>query len=149
MVAIPADAVSNSDAADPSRRPIATILVADDNRDMVDSVASLLRMANYNVICTYSAAEVLSVLDERADIELVLSDIRMPEYTGFDLYRVMRYRWPKVPIVLVTGFDIVESDAAPRGAVIVKKPFTLAQLDATIKAQLSISRPGAAPTPNV
>jgi two-component system C4-dicarboxylate transport response regulator DctD len=106
---------------------------------MVESVATLLRLANYNVICTYSAQETLSVLDERADVELVLSDIRMPEYTGFDLYRVMRYRWPKVPIVLVTGFDIVESDVVPRGAVIVQKPFTLVQLDEVIKQQLFMS----------
>jgi DNA-binding NtrC family response regulator len=139
MVAIPADSVSNSNAANSSRQPIATVLVADDNRDMVDSVATLLRLANYNVICTYSAQEALNVLDERADVALVLSDIRMPEYTGFDLYRVMRYRWPKVPIVLVTGFDVVESDMVPRGAVIVQKPFTLVQLDEVIKQQLVTS----------
>ena len=141
VAAIPADSVSNSNAANLSPQPIATILVADDNRDMVDSVATLLRMANYNVICTYSAAEVLNVLDERQDVELVLSDIRMPEYTGFDLYRVMRYRWPKVPIVLVTGFDIVESDVVPRGAVVVQKPFTLELLDKVIKQQLLSHNP--------
>ena len=99
----------------------------------------LLQMANYDVICTYSVQEALDVLDERADIELVLSDIRMPEYTGFDLHRVMRYRWPKVPIVLVTGFDVVESDVVPRDAVIVQKPFTIAQLDKVIREQLCIS----------
>ena len=106
---------------------------------MVESIAALLQMANYNVVCTYSVQEALNVLDERADVELVLSDIHMPEYTGFDLYRVMRYRWPKLPIVLITGFDIVESDWVPRGAVVVQKPFTFAQLDGVIKQQLFIS----------
>jgi FixJ family two-component response regulator len=79
-------------------------------------------------------------------VKLVLSDIRMPGYTGFDLHRVMRYRWPKVPIELVTGFDIAESDVVPRGAVIVQKPFTIAQLDEVIKEQLFI-RTGGAPCP--
>ena len=103
---------------------------------MVESTASLLHRANYNVICTFSAQEALNVLDERADVDVVLSDVRMPEYTGFDLHRVMRYRWPTVPIVLVTGFDIDASDMAPRGAVIVQKPFTLEQLDEVIKRRL-------------
>jgi FixJ family two-component response regulator len=80
------------------------------------------------------------VLDERADVDVVLSDIRMPEYTGFDLHRVMRYRWPKVPIVLVTGFDIAESDEVPRGAVIVQKPFTPEHLDEVIRQQLRLEQ---------
>jgi DNA-binding NtrC family response regulator len=117
----------------------------DDNRDMVEFIASLLQMAHYNVICACSVQEALNALDERADVELVLSDVRMPEYTGFDLLRVMRYRWPKVPIVLVTGFDIVGSDVVPRGAVIVRKPFTFAQLDEVLKKQLFMSRPGGTP----
>jgi DNA-binding NtrC family response regulator len=133
---IPAGSVSNANAANSRRQPIATVLVADDDRDMVESTASLLQMANYDVICTYSAQEALNVLDERGDVALVLSDIRMPEYTGFDLYRVMRYRWPKMPIVLVTGFDIDESDMVPRDAVVVQKPFTLEQLDEVIKQEL-------------
>ena len=109
---------------------------------MLEFIASLLQMANYNVVGTCSVQEALNVLDERADVELVLSDIRTPDYTGFDLLRVMRYRWPKMPIVLVTGFDIVESDVAPRGAVIVQRPFAFAQLDDVIKQQVSKSRPG-------
>src|SRR4029453_13853262 len=72
IMCVPGDSVSNSNAANSSRQPIATVLVADDNRDMVESPASLLRIANYNVICTYSAQEALNVLDERGDVELVL-----------------------------------------------------------------------------
>ena len=136
---IAANSVSTTNAANSSRQPIGTVLFADDNRDIVECMARLLQMANYNVICAYSVQEALNVLDERGDVDLVLSDIRMPEYTGFDLFRVLRYRWPKVRIVLVTGFDIVESDVVPRGAVIVRKPFTFAQLDNVIKQQLSIS----------
>jgi DNA-binding NtrC family response regulator len=137
-----ADSISTANAANASRQPIATVLVADDNRDMVEFITSLLQMANYNVIGTCSVQDALNVLDERADVELVLSDIRMPEYTGFDLYRVMRHRWPNLPIVLVTGFNIAESDVVPRGAVIVQKPFTFSQLDDVMKQQLSKSRSG-------
>jgi DNA-binding NtrC family response regulator len=130
---------SNLSAASSSQHPIATILVADDNCDLAESTASLLRLANYNVICTSSVEEALDVLDVRNDVQLVLSDIRMPGYTGFDLYRVMRYRWPKVPVVLFTGFSIDRADIAPPGAVIVRKPFDIVQLDNVIKEQLVIS----------
>lgn len=146
---IPADSAGSADASNSSQQPVATVLVADDNHDMVESTAMLLRTANYNVVCTCSVQEALDVLDERADVDLVLSDIRMPEYTGFDLLRVLRYRWPKMPVVLITGFNVVESDMVPRGAVVVRKPFTLLELDDVIRRQLLAARSGGTSPPTI
>jgi hypothetical protein len=61
---IPPGSASNPGAAKSNGEPVATVLVTDDNRDMVEMTASLLRMANYKVICTYSVEQAFEMLDE-------------------------------------------------------------------------------------
>ena len=79
----------------------------------------------------------LDLLDEHDDIALVLSDVRMPGIDGFDLVRVLRHRFPALPVILMTGLPVTDEDAAPTGVEVLQKPLDLALLDERIRARLA------------
>ena len=105
-----------------------TILVTDDNRDVVDALAAFLNMSGYKVIATYSGREALDSLDKDASVGVVICDVRMPELDGFDFLRVVRHRFPSIKVILVTGHEITTEDVVPTGATILKKPIEFEQL---------------------
>jgi len=122
---------------EPDTAAARTILVADDTPDAAEVVARLLEQAGYGALCAHSAREALDLLDERSDIGLVLSDVRMPGIDGFDLVRVLRHRFPALPVILMTGLPVTEEDAAPTGVEVLQKPLELATLDQRIKARFA------------
>lgn len=114
-----------------------TILVADDTRDAAEVIGRMLEQAGYTALCAHSAREALDLLDEHDDIALVLSDVRMPGIDGFDLVRVLRHRFPALPVILMTGLPVTDEDAAPTGVEVLQKPLDLALLDERIRARLA------------
>jgi CheY-like chemotaxis protein len=116
------------------------ILIVDDNPDLVTSTAALLEIAGFKAIPAYSAREAVDLLDEIERIDLVLSDIRMPDVDGFDLLRVLRHRFPSLPIILMSGLPVTPDDVVPAGATILMKPFDLSQLQDAIKRKLAARR---------
>jgi DNA-binding NtrC family response regulator len=105
-----------------------TVLVTDDNKDVVDALAALLNDSGYKVIATYSAREALDSLDLDSSVGVVISDVRMPELDGFDFLRVVKHRFPAIKVILVTGHEITNEDVVPPGATILKKPLEFEQL---------------------
>jgi DNA-binding NtrC family response regulator len=105
-----------------------TVLVTDDNRDVVDALAAFLNMSGYKVIASYSAREALDALDRDSSVAYVISDVRMPELDGFDFLRVVKHRFPAIKVILVTGHEITNDDVVPAGATILKKPLEFDQL---------------------
>lgn len=115
-----------------------TILVVDDDHDAADTIAVLLETTGMAVATAYSAREGLDRLDERPDICLVISDIRMPGLDGFDFLRVVRHRFPAMPAVLTTGLPVTDEDVVPWGALILQKPFAVEDLKRAVAEQLQI-----------
>ena len=105
-----------------------TVLVTDDNRDVVDALVAFLNLSGYKVIATYSAREALDSLDQDSTVGVVISDVRMPELDGFDFLRVVKHRFPAIKVILVTGHEITDDDVVPSGATILKKPLEFEQL---------------------
>ena len=70
-----------------------------------------------------------------AAFDLVVTDLSMPGMTGRELAHHVRRKYPRLPIVLLTGDTDAEAERAHVDAV-VKKPFTLDHLDATIQRAL-------------
>jgi CheY-like chemotaxis protein len=120
--------------------PPATILVIDDDEDSVEALVELLRVSGYSAIPAHSAAEALDVLDERRDIGLVVSDVRMPGVDGLDLIRVLRHRFPALRTILMSGAPLTDDDVIPREAsVILSKPVSIEQLQDAIASTLKRS----------
>jgi CheY-like chemotaxis protein len=118
-----------------------SVLVVDDNRDSVEGVAMLLEMSGRPVVRAYSAPEALNLLDEDKSIALVLSDVKMPQLDGYDFFRVVAHRYPKLPVVLMTGYPILDDDDPPPHADVLTKPFDAQLLERITSRYLPPARP--------
>ena len=118
------------------REAARTILIVDDNHDTVGSLAEVLELLGYSTIPAYSAREACDLLDEARNIDLVLSDIRMPDVDGFDLLRVLRHRFRSLPIILMSGLPLDDEDVVPSGASILQKPIAMDELQRLVQQKL-------------
>lgn len=114
-----------------------TILVVDDNREIVFSVSELLRYENYRVVQAYNGMEALEVL-EREKVDLILLDVMMPGLNGLSALMKLRERW-KNPVIILSA-KTEESDKVS-GLMMgaddyISKPFQAAELIARVRAQL-------------
>ena len=72
--------------------------------------------------------EVFRAVFDDPSIVLVISDVRMPGVDGFDFMRVLRHRFPALPVVLMSGDPVTDDDVVPRDAEVLVKPLVLQRL---------------------
>jgi CheY-like chemotaxis protein len=91
------------------RECLGTALVVDDNPDITDMLAAVLRHAGYTVSSAHSAPDALTLAVAR-HFDVVVSDIGMPGMTGHELARALRAmpEYRVIPLVAVTGFDMYD-----------------------------------------
>ncbi len=85
-----------------SKERVATILCVDDEPQILSSLERLFRRQGYSVITATGGPEALQILTEKK-IDLVISDMRMPEMTGAELLAESAKRWPDIVRILLTG----------------------------------------------
>jgi signal transduction histidine kinase len=121
--------------AEPRMNRRHTVLVVDDEPDVVASVKDLLRL-DYKVLGATRAAEGIEILD-RENVHVVMTDQRMPEMTGVQLLEKVRERHPNAMRLLFTGYADVRAvvDAINRGNVYryITKPWDPDELMAIIR----------------
>jgi PAS domain S-box-containing protein len=130
-------------AADEARTAGARILVVDDNADMRDYVARLLK-EQWRVVTACDGVDALEKLAGES-FDLVLADVMMPRMDGFALLKAIKSdpRTVDVPLVLLSARAGEESrvEGVVAGADdYLVKPFTAQQLIAQVSAQLTIGR---------
>lgn len=86
----------------------ATILCVDDEPNILASLQRLFRKHHFRVLCADGAAAGLAVLEQET-IDVVISDMRMPECSGTDFLERVRERWPTTMRLLLTGYADVGS----------------------------------------
>ncbi|MDZ4202283.1 MAG: response regulator [Gallionella sp.] len=87
------------------------ILCVDDEPNILSALKRLLHRQGYRVSTAESGAEGLQVLEQQP-VDLVLSDMRMPQMDGAQFLEQVRQRWPDTVRVLLTGYADVESTMA-------------------------------------
>ncbi len=112
-----------------------TLLVVDDEPDVVKSVQDLLRL-DYKVFGATSAHDGLRVLQEH-EVHIVMTDQRMPEMTGVEFLRQLRGEHPEAIRLLFTGYADIKAviDAINQGNVYryISKPWDPDELQTIIK----------------
>jgi len=81
-----------------------TVLLTDDNQDMVDLVKLVLADSGYKLITATDGNEAVSICLEKQP-DLVLMDIRMPNMDGFSASKTLRARGFNKPIVILSASD--------------------------------------------
>src|SRR6202042_2422226 len=87
-----------------STRAARSVLVVDDRPDVRNALANALDVEGLVVYAAGSAAEAMTTLEGLAgEVDVVLSDVSMPQRSGIELADDVRDRWPLVPVVLMSG----------------------------------------------
>lgn len=102
------------------------VLVVDDETDLADVTSLLLSAHGLDIVTVYSAQQALHQLEQDDQIGAVVSDIVMPGMNGLQLGDAIRERYPRVKIVLVSGFTLPhEFDGRERPYLFAAKPYKI------------------------
>jgi DNA-binding response OmpR family regulator len=109
-----------------------TIIVVDDNPDIVNIVKTILEGKGYNVMCAYSGAELFTKLKERKP-DLIILDIMMPEMDGLEVLTKLKGvpETASLPVILLTAkvqYEDVLGGYKLGADYYITKPFTSTQL---------------------
>jgi CheY-like chemotaxis protein len=115
-----------------------TILIVDDETEMADTCARVLRGYGFVCLVAYDSAKAFALIDSERPA-LVVSDITLPISDGFEIARHARQKSPEIPVVLMTAYhtpDIARDAQAAGAAAYLRKPFPNTDLVATVKSLL-------------
>lgn len=136
----------------PAARTPARILLVDDDADLRTIIADMLSAGENQVVTAVAGPGLSQILDD-GPYDLVVTDLRMPELSGWDVARMVRERNPTTPVLAIGG-DVGERPGDPTLEAfdaVLGKPFRTAALLAVVDGVLSrartISRPRI-PPPN-
>ncbi|MBU0928921.1 MAG: sigma-54 dependent transcriptional regulator [Spirochaetes bacterium] len=115
-----------------------TILVVDDEKNIREGLGEYLRLDGYDISLAADGREGVAAVD-RGDVDLVITDLRMPGLSGGDLLKHVASRYPSVPVIVLTGHGTVEDavSAMRNGAYdFITKPVNLDHLSILVKRAL-------------
>ena len=116
----------------------AAILIVDDEPDMVENCARILRRAGYRCLTATDSHRALALLESEAP-DVLLTDLKMPGMDGMELLRRARDLDPSLPVVMITAFATIESAVAAvkEGAFdYLPKNFSVEQLQVAVERAL-------------
>ncbi|WP_052002929.1 ATP-binding protein [Microvirga sp. BSC39] len=114
------------------------ILVVEDNAQVAESAMALLREQGHQVEHCASAPDALQFLERDARFDAIFSDLVMPGgMDGLDLARIVRERWPAIPILLATGYSDSVERAVGEGFPILSKPYRSSELERELRLMIS------------
>jgi len=118
-----------------------TILVIDDQKDILESLELILNYAGYNTLCSDNGVSGLRIIDEKK-VDLVLLDIRMEGMDGITCLKKIKEKIPNLPVIMISGVANIDMAivATKKGAYdLLEKPLDKERVLLTIKNALSYS----------
>jgi DNA-binding NtrC family response regulator len=116
-----------------------TILVVDDEQEILDAIAESLAGSGFRVITMTNGRSALSAVKEGEPVDLVIADYRMRGMDGLELLARLKEVTPAMPVIILSGNVSVECylKSLNLGAFeYVTKPFELEDLERIVKAAL-------------
>ena len=117
------------------------ILVVDDEVDLLELIKDVLSKQGFHVYSAESAAKALEILKSEK-IDLLVSDIIMPDMDGYALAAIVSQQYPDIKIQLLSGFDDANRDTtddvtAALARSVLQKPFKAEELLRKVRSLLS------------
>lgn len=120
-------AVPEYDPAPPMGDTSNTVLLVDDDNSVREVTAQMLANLGYSVIQADSGRLALELLAEGTHVDLLLADFAMPGMNGGELARAVLSRYPRLPVVFITGYAEL-GELGMGSSTIIQKPFREEQL---------------------
>jgi len=125
-------------------KAMARVLIADDEDAMRSLLARAIAMDGHDIWVAQDGAEALDILTREAGaFDLLLTDIQMPVMDGIALALTAARDFPKLTILLMTGFAYQRERASNLNAIVhdvITKPFSVADIRTAVAAALAASR---------
>jgi CheY-like chemotaxis protein len=124
---------------------LATILLVDDEPDLVATCQRLLGRLGHVSLSASSAAEAIDLIDREAP-DLVVTDLRLPGPDGLAVARHARDRLPRIPVIVISADDSAGTREAVRATGVgafLAKPFANARFLETVRLALGARALGA------
>ncbi len=106
------------------------ILIIDDEKSILDLLSVVFKKEGYTVFTSISAGKALELIDKE-DLDLVLTDIKMPQMSGMEILRHVQESQPDIPVIMITAYGTIKQavQAFKQGAFdYVVKPFDMGEL---------------------
>jgi CheY-like chemotaxis protein len=118
----------------------ARVLVADDDEKIRTLLLDTLSALGYKTVGAKDGEEALALLEKQKP-DVVISDIKMPKLNGLSLLRNIKNKNPKIPVVMITGYDLAYTkeqalDSGADGFLV--KPFRISRIEELMQAVLGI-----------
>jgi two-component system cell cycle sensor histidine kinase/response regulator CckA len=116
-----------------------TILLVDDEPSIRRAGSRMFGRFGYRVLTAQDGREAVACLEQqRAAIDVVVTDMVMPNMDARDLIGIIRRRWPDLPVVLSTGYDAgrLGQDDLRLFSGLVPKPYTPEQMLRAVRKAL-------------
>ena len=116
-----------------------TILIIDDEKNIREGLSAALELDGYSVKLAANGVEGLALI-EKGDIDLVITDLRMPGISGEEVLAKVRGESPGIPVIVLTGHGSIDTavDAMRNGAYdFLTKPLSLDRLSLIVKRALA------------
>jgi two-component system, cell cycle sensor histidine kinase and response regulator CckA len=111
-----------------------TVLVVDDDPRILTVACQILSLAGYRVLAASSPQDAIQKFERAGGaIDLLLSDVLMPEMSGPELSEVLRCQKPSLPVLLMTGYAGKFRGAAD----LIEKPFGAGELERRVAQTLN------------
>ncbi|MDX2194444.1 MAG: response regulator [Gemmatimonadales bacterium] len=130
----------------PRPRSSGTVLIVEDEPAVRHVTRRTLEADGFRVLEAGDGREALAVLESLpAPPDAIVCDIFMPEMGGHELARRLEVRWPRLPVLLISGYtedERARRGAAPRGVEVLQKPFPPAALAERVRLMVAAARAG-------
>lgn len=122
---------------------LTVLVVEDDPRVLAQTRAALLELGQIPLTCDHPRSA-LALIESRSDIDIILSDVLMPDMTGPEMIASLPSQFRAIPVIFVTGYagDSAETGTF-EGHQLLRKPYTLAGLTQAL-AEAASRLPGSA-----
>lgn len=132
LLILPAGQETEEDSTVPTGAE--TILLVEDSDTLRYSLVEALSGLGYHVLEAENGVQAMVILARKHEqVELVISDVVMPEMGGAELSRMIRQEFPTMPVLLMTGYPLTGQESDLAGAAWMMKPFTVQQLGDRIR----------------
>lgn len=112
-----------------------TILVVEDDAIVRMLIVDVLQELEFNVLEADGSVRALELLEDKGQcIDLMMTDVGLPDMDGQELARKARELYQQLPILFASGY--AETLTVPEGMAVIGKPFSIDQLRVKVKSML-------------
>ncbi len=118
------------------------ILIIDDEKSILDLLSVVFKKEGYTVETALSAKRAFELIDKE-ELDLILSDIKLPQTSGMKILQYVKEKYPAIPVIMITAYGTIKEavDALKMGAMdYVVKPFNMDELKIIVAQGLESRR---------